>query len=71
MGYLPKALNQACAVCAVAWRQEASPLMCPVCYGCQGFVFINLDPDMKDPKTGESARCRNSGLNEDLGKVRA
>jgi len=35
----------------------------------QGFVFINLDPDMKDPKTKDHAYCRNSNLNEDLGKV--
>lgn len=35
----------------------------------QGFVFINLDKDMIDPLTGEHARCRNSNLNEDLGKV--
>lgn len=35
----------------------------------QGFVFINFDPDMVDPVSGESARCRNSNLNEDLGKV--
>ncbi|GAB4813241.1 hypothetical protein N2152v2_000287 [Parachlorella kessleri] len=35
----------------------------------QGFVFINFDPHMRDPKTGDHARCRNSGLNEDLGKV--
>ena len=35
----------------------------------QGFVFVNLDKDMRDPNTGEFARCRNSNLNEDLGKV--
>ncbi|KAL6774620.1 hypothetical protein ACKKBG_A25695 [Auxenochlorella protothecoides x Auxenochlorella symbiontica] len=35
----------------------------------QGFVYINLDPAMKDPASGEHARCRNSGLNEDLGRV--
>jgi len=35
----------------------------------QGFVFINLDKDMKDPVTGDYARCRNSNLNEDLGKI--
>lgn len=35
----------------------------------QGFVFINFDRDMRDPKTREWARCRNSNLNEDLGKV--
>lgn len=35
----------------------------------QGFVFMNLDKDMKDPNTGEFARCRNSNLNEDLGKI--
>ena len=35
----------------------------------QGFIFMNLDKDMKDPVTGEYARCRNSNLNEDLGKV--
>lgn len=35
----------------------------------QGFVFINFDKDMKDPVTEEHARCRNSNLNEDLGKV--
>jgi hypothetical protein len=36
----------------------------------QGFIFINMDRDMRDPATGEAARCRNSNLNEDLGKVR-
>lgn len=35
----------------------------------QGFIFINFDRDMRDPKTREWARCRNSNLNEDLGKV--
>jgi phospholipid-transporting ATPase len=35
----------------------------------QGFVFLNLDKDMKDPVSGEYARCRNSNLNEDLGKI--
>lgn len=35
----------------------------------QGFVFINFDRDMRDPKTKEWARCRNSNLNEDLGKI--
>ncbi len=35
----------------------------------QGFVFINWDKDMRDPLTGEFARCRNSNLNEDLGKI--
>lgn len=35
----------------------------------QGFVFINCDREMRDPMTGEGARCRNSNLNEDLGKV--
>lgn len=35
----------------------------------QGFVFINMDPRMRDPHTKEHARCRNSNLNEDLGKV--
>jgi magnesium-transporting ATPase (P-type) len=35
----------------------------------QGFVFMNLDKDMRDPSTGEFARCRNSNLNEDLGKI--
>lgn len=35
----------------------------------QGFVFINVDKGMRDPVTGEYARCRNSNLNEDLGKV--
>jgi phospholipid-translocating P-type ATPase (flippase) len=35
----------------------------------QGFVFINFDRDMRDPKTREWARCRNSNLNEDLGKI--
>ena len=34
----------------------------------QGFVFINLDPFMRE-RGGESAKCRNSNLNEDLGKV--
>ena len=32
-------------------------------------MFINFDRDMRDPKTREWARCRNSNLNEDLGKV--
>lgn len=36
----------------------------------QGFVFINFDPTMRNPETGEHAVCRNSNLNEDLGKVR-
>jgi len=35
----------------------------------QGFVFMNWDKNMRDPSTGEFARCRNSNLNEDLGKV--
>lgn len=35
----------------------------------QGFVFINMDPQMVDKSTGETARCRNSNLMEDLGKV--
>jgi hypothetical protein len=35
----------------------------------QGFVFVNFDRDMRCPKTKEWARCRNSNLNEDLGKV--
>lgn len=34
----------------------------------QGFVFINFDREMRD-ENGEGARCRNSNLNEDLGKV--
>jgi hypothetical protein len=34
----------------------------------QGFVFINLDPFMRD-RGGEGAKCRNSNLNEDLGKI--
>lgn len=34
----------------------------------QGFVFINFDPEMRD-KSGESAKARNSNLNEDLGKI--
>ena len=33
-------------------------------------MFVNFDRDMRDPKTREWARCRNSNLNEDLGKVR-
>ena len=41
----------------------------PSCPARQGFVFINFDRDMRDPKTREWARCRNSNLNEDLGKV--
>ena len=44
----------------------------------QGFVFVNFDRDMRimgvdgdgKPKW-EWARCRNSNLNEDLGKVGA
>jgi hypothetical protein len=32
-------------------------------------VFVNFDRDMRCPKTKEWARCRNSNLNEDLGKV--
>lgn len=35
----------------------------------QGFVFINGDPSMVDRGTNERARCRNSNLNEDLGKI--
>ncbi|KDD71842.1 hypothetical protein H632_c4305p0, partial [Helicosporidium sp. ATCC 50920] len=35
----------------------------------QGFVYINLDPALQDPVTKEAGRCRNSGLNEDLGRV--
>lgn len=35
----------------------------------QGFVFINFDRNMKDRVTGDSGRCRNSNLNEDLGKI--
>jgi magnesium-transporting ATPase (P-type) len=34
----------------------------------QGFVFINSDPEMRDG-SGEAAKCRNSNLNEDLGKI--
>ena len=34
----------------------------------QGFVFINMDPEMRDA-SGEGAKCRNSNLNEDLGKI--
>jgi phospholipid-transporting ATPase len=34
----------------------------------QGFVFMNLDPQMRD-EGGESAKCRNCNLNEDLGKI--
>ena len=34
----------------------------------QGFVFINLDPEMRE-RGGEAAKCRNSNLNEDLGKI--
>mmetsp|Transcript_8499 Transcript_8499/g.24371 ORF Transcript_8499/g.24371 Transcript_8499/m.24371 type:complete len:1512 (+) Transcript_8499:120-4655(+) len=35
----------------------------------QGFMFINMDPCIVDPDTLESAKCRNSNLMEDLGKV--
>ncbi len=35
----------------------------------QGFIFINFDKMMKNPKTKEHAICRNSNLNEDLGRV--
>mmetsp|Transcript_33556 Transcript_33556/g.84499 ORF Transcript_33556/g.84499 Transcript_33556/m.84499 type:complete len:1400 (-) Transcript_33556:257-4456(-) len=35
----------------------------------QGFMFINMDPYMVDPETTEGARCRNSNLMEDLGKI--
>ena len=35
----------------------------------QGFMFINSDPYMVEPGTCEGARCRNSNLMEDLGKV--
>jgi len=35
----------------------------------QGFVFINRDPLMVDAESGETARCRNSNLMEDLGKI--
>lgn len=35
----------------------------------QGFIFINSDREMRDPVSGEGARCRNSNLNEDLGKI--
>lgn len=35
----------------------------------QGFMFINMDPYMVDPETVEGARCRNSNLMEDLGKI--
>ena len=34
----------------------------------QGFVFINADPEMRDAGA-EGAKCRNSNLNEDLGKI--
>lgn len=37
--------------------------------GVQGFVFINSDPTMVDPDTGEGAKARNVSLNESLGKV--
>lgn len=71
--------------CGIAWRTPGIllwvdlrwlPVWQPRCVPnsayvlmLQGFIFINFDPHMKDPKTGEAARCRNSGLNEDLGKV--
>lgn len=32
-------------------------------------MFINADMEMKCEESGEHARCRNSGLAEDLGKV--
>lgn len=35
----------------------------------QGFIFINFDKMMRNPVTKEHAICRNSNLNEDLGKV--
>lgn len=35
----------------------------------QGFIFINFDRMMRNPVTKEHAICRNSNLNEDLGKV--
>lgn len=35
----------------------------------QGFIFINFDKMMKNPVTKEHAICRNSNLNEDLGKI--
>ncbi|EFN58106.1 hypothetical protein CHLNCDRAFT_20630, partial [Chlorella variabilis] len=35
----------------------------------QGLGFINFDRDMRDSKTKAWVRCRNSKLNEDLGKV--
>ena len=35
----------------------------------QGFIFINFDKMMKNPDTKEHAICRNSNLNEDLGRV--
>jgi phospholipid-transporting ATPase len=35
----------------------------------QGFIFINFDKMMKNPATKEHAICRNSNLNEDLGRV--
>eukprot|EP00191_Tetraselmis_sp_GSL018_P012504 CAMPEP_0177598192 /NCGR_PEP_ID=MMETSP0419_2-20121207/12185_1 /TAXON_ID=582737 /ORGANISM="Tetraselmis sp., Strain GSL018" /LENGTH=1412 /DNA_ID=CAMNT_0019090555 /DNA_START=264 /DNA_END=4502 /DNA_ORIENTATION=- len=35
----------------------------------QGFVFVNKDPAMVCPETGEGAKCRNSNLMEDLGKI--
>lgn len=35
----------------------------------QAFIFINFDKAIRDPVTGEAARARNSGLNEDLGRV--
>lgn len=35
----------------------------------QGFIFINFDKMMRNPITKEHAICRNSNLNEDLGRV--
>ena len=35
----------------------------------QGFLYINWDAEMVDPGTGDGALARNTGLNEDLGKV--
>ena len=35
----------------------------------QGFVYVNRDAAMVDPATGDGALARNTGLNEDLGKV--
>lgn len=41
----------------------------PLTLPSQGLVFINNDKELRDPVEKEWAKCRNCGMNEDLGKA--